>query len=227
LRRRGRFGWRRFWANALGVSESNRDAILTALTAEHFVMQGVIGASVNEQQARASMFLFSVSGALVAIGIVAQSDKFLLFTAAVIPALYVMGLLTILRLVDVGMESLQAEITVAKIRRHYRSLGAPAESLFEEPLGRWPEGKLDSGHVIGEVLGLLTTAASMIACVNGFIGAAGIALLLYHVAQASLAVSTLVGVLFAIGQIVAVYVYQMWRINRIARLAQERGLIIG
>ena len=207
------------------MSDSNRDAILTALTAEHSAMQAVIGASVNEQQARASMFLISVSGALVALGIVAQTDKFLLFTAAAIPTLYLVGLLTILRLVDVGMESMQSEITIAKIRHYYRSLGAPADTLFEEPLGRWPEGKLDSGNVIGEILGLLTTAASMIACVHGFIGGAGIALLLYHLLQASLGLSVLAGAAFVVAQVVGAYLYQNWRINRMVDLADRRGLI--
>ena len=209
------------------MSDSNRDAILTALTAEHSAMQGVIMASVNEQQARASMFLLSVSGGLVALGIVAQSDKFLLFTAAVIPALYVMGILTIMRLVDVAMESMQSEVTVAKIRRFYRSLGPPADALFEEPLGRWPEGKLDSGHVTGEVFGLLTTAASIIACVNGFIGGAGLALLLYHLAGASIAASVLAGAAFVVAQVSIAYVYQNWRINLIVKLAADRDFIEG
>ncbi len=209
------------------MSDDNREAILTALTAEHQAMQGVIGASVNEQQARASMFLLSASGGLVAIGLMAQSGKFLLFTGIIIAALYVTGLLTILRLVDVAMESMQSEITIAKIRRYYRTLGSPADMLFEEPLGRWPEGRLDSGSVIGEILGLLTTAASMIACVNGFIGGAGVALLLYHLAQAGVVLSGLAGALFIFVQVAIVYRYQDWRINLMVRLATDRGLIVG
>ena len=207
------------------MSDNNRAAILTALTTEHAAMQAVIGDSVNEQQARASMFLITVSGALVALGIVAQTDKFLLFTAATIPTLYLVGLLTMLRLVDVGMESMQSEITIARIRRFYRTLGSPADDLFEESLGRWPEGRLDSGHVIGEMLGLLTTAASMIACVNGFIGAAGAALLLHHQLQVSIAVSVVAGTAFVIVQIVAAYRYQNWRISKMVALADRRALI--
>lgn len=209
------------------MSENNREAILTALTAEHQAMQGVIGASVNEQQARASMFLLSASGGLVAIGLMAQSGKFLLFTGIIMAALYATGLLTIMRLVDVAMESMQSEVTIAKIRRYYRTLGSPADVLFEEPMGRWPEGKLDSGNVIGEILGLLTTAASMIACVNGFIGGAGVALLLYHLTQASIAVSGLAGVLFIFAQVAIVYRYQNRRINLMIKLATDRGLIMG
>ncbi len=188
-------------------------------------MQGVVNASVNEQQARASMFLLSASGALVAIGIMAQTTHFLLFTGVVISAVYLTGLLTFLRLVDVAMESMQSEVTIAKIRRYYRTLGAPADVLFEVPLGRWPEGKMDSGHVIGQVLGLLTTAASMIACVNGFIGGAGLALLAYHLVPAGVAVSVLAGATFAVAQIAIAYAYQTWRTNIIVRLAEDRTLL--
>jgi hypothetical protein len=141
-----------------------------------------------------------------------------------LPALYLTGILTILRLIDVGMESLQSHVTVAKIRRHYRSLGGPAEMLFEGALGRWPEGALDSGHVLGPLLGLLTTAASMIACVNGFIGGAGAAILIYRYVAPSMTVAMLVAVAFLIAQMAIVLAYQMWRIKLVAQLAKERGL---
>ena len=196
-----------------------------ALTAEHSAMQGVINASVNEQQARASMFLLSASGALVAIGLMVQTNAFLLFTGVVIAAIYLAGLLTFLRLVDVAMESMQSEVTIAKIRRFYRTLGPPADVLFEVPLGRWPEGKLDSGHVIGNLLGLLTTAASMIACVNGFIGGAGLALLVYNLVPTSMTISVFAGAVFVVGQVATAYAYQTWRINVVMRLADDRSLL--
>lgn len=207
------------------MSEDNREAILTALAAEHQAMQGVIMASVNEQQARASMFLLSVSGALVAIGIMAQSDNVLLFAGVMIAALYVIGLLTIMRLVDVGMESMQSEVTIAKIKRYYRTLGSPADDLFEVPLGRWPEGEMDSGHVIGEMLGLLTTAASMIACVNGFIGGSGLALLMHHLVPTSLTVAVIGGGAFVVAQVIVAYWYQTWRIDKLVKIAADRGLL--
>ena len=207
------------------MSEDNCEAILTALAAEHQAMQGVIMASVNEQQARASMFLLSVSGALVAIGIMPQSDNVLLFAGVMIAALYVIGLLTIMRLVDVGMESMQSEVTIAKIKRYYRTLGSPADDLFEVPLGRWPEGEMDSGHVIGEMLGLLTTAASMIACVNGFIGGSGLALLMHHLVPTSLTVAVIGGGAFVVAQVVVAYWYQTWRIDKLVKIAADRGLL--
>ena len=141
------------------VGDPNSESVMSALTTEHFVMQTAIGTAVNEQQARASMFLYSVSGALVAAGFMAQTKHLLLFSALLLPVLFLTGLLTILRLIDIGVESMQSQVTIARIRGHYRSLGAVADRLFEDAYGRWPEGNTDAAQVIGPVLGLLTTAA--------------------------------------------------------------------
>ena len=118
------------------MPNNDSDALLMALTAEHAAMQGVVNASVNEQQGRASMFLLFASGSLVAIGLMAQSPHMLLFSGVVVSVVYLTGFLTFMRLVDVAMESMQSEITIAKIRGFYRTLGGAAEALFEGPLGR-------------------------------------------------------------------------------------------
>lgn len=200
---------------------------LSAITTEHFVMQTAIGAAVSEQQGRAAMYLYSLSGALVAMGFMAQSSNLMLFIAAVLPMIFLTGLLTILRLVDIGMESLQSHVTIARVRAYYRSLGNAAEAIFDKAHGRWPEGRTDSGHIIGPLLGLLTTAASMISCVNAFIGAALLALVLVRLLHVGLTLAIVAGAIFAVVQVVAFYVYQSWRIDLMIRSAQASGLAIG
>lgn len=209
------------------AEQPDRDALITAMTTEHFVMQSAIGTSVSEQQGRASMFLYAVSGTLVAIGFMAQSEHFLLFVAAALPVLFLSGLLTILRLVDIGMESLQSHVTIARIRGYYRSLGHGGAAQFDKAHGRWPDGKSDSGYIIGPVLGLLTTAASMIAVVNAFIGAALLALLMVKLLHVDLAIAIGAGIAFAAAQVVAAYVYQDRRIDMVIKLAESSGTIIG
>jgi hypothetical protein len=203
------------------------DAVVSAATSEHFVMQGAIGTAVSEQQARASMYLYSVSGALVAFGLFAGSPHLLLFVAAVLPVLFLVGLLTTLRLTDIMAESLQAFVTVARVRSFYRSLGPEPAALFDPAHGRWPEGKTDSGQVTGPVLGMMTTAASMIGCVNAFIGAAGIALLLIHALNMALLPAAAAGALVGVAQVVGLYYYQKRRIERVAEFARNAGLVIG
>ena len=202
---------------------ADRQPILDALTTEHVVMESALGTSVNEQQARASMYLYSVSGALVAIAFMTRSEHFFLFVAAILTVLFLAGLLTILRLVDISMESMQSHVTIARIRGYYRSLGKEAEAWFDKVHGRWPEGRTDSGHITGPLLGLLTTAASMIACVNAFIGGALLALLLDNL-RIDLTVSVVAGAVFALAQVVAFYRYQTWRIDLVIKFAQSAGI---
>ena len=206
---------------------ADRDSVLDALMTEHSVMESALGTSVNEQQARASMYLYSVSGALVAIAFMIRSEHFFLFVAAILLVLFLAGLLTILRLVDISMESLQSHVTIARIRGYYRSLSKDAEAYFDKSHGRWPEGRTDSGHITGPLLGLLTTAASMIGCVNAFIGGALLALLLANLLQADLTVSVILGAVFALAQVVAFYRYQTWRIDLVIKFAQTAGVGVG
>ena len=200
------------------------EALMSAMTTEHFVMQVAIGNAVNEQQSRASMYLYSVSGALVAFGLMANSPHLLTFVFAILPMLFFVGVLTTLRLVDVSMESFQAYVTVARVRDFYRTLGRAAETLFDKAHGRWPEGKTDSGQIIGPVLGLLTTAASMICCVNAFVGGAGLALLLVDAFGSRLFVACAFGATFALIQITGCYRYQKRRIEMVQRFAESAAL---
>ena len=170
------------------------------------------------------MYLYSLSGALVAFGFMAGSPYLLMFVATVLPTLFLVGLLTTLRLVDISMESLQSFVTVARIRNFYRTLGKPAKALFDKAHGRWPEGKNDSGQIIGPVLGLMTIAASMICCVNAFVGGAGVALLLVHSSGVQLVVAIGVGMVFVLLQIASFYRYQKQRITLVEKFAESAGL---
>ena len=202
------------------------DAFLSAMTTEHFVLQGAISTAVNEQQARASMYLYSLSGALVAFGLMTQSRYFDIFVAAVLPVLYVAGALTTLRLIDISMESLQSFVNVARIREQYRRNGLEAKKLFDPAHGRWPEGRTDSGQISGPFLGLMTTAASMIGVVNAFVGGAGVALVLFKFGG-GVPVSLSAALLFALIQLVVLYRYQKWRISQVEQFAKSAGLVVG
>ena len=84
------------------MDEKERQSqFFSALTTEHFVLQTASSATVNESSARASIYILSLSSALVAIGFVSQSrEAFGLFVASVLPALFLLdssrsfGLLT-------------------------------------------------------------------------------------------------------------------------------------
>jgi hypothetical protein len=196
--------------------------VLSALTAEHFAMQGAIGAATSEAQSRASIFVSALTGALVAMGFVTQSSHALIpFVATVLPALFLMGVLTVLRLTDISVDSAQAYVAIARIRNFYRALGPRAEIVFDVRFGRWPENPGNPALRLGSFVAYWTSAASMIALIDALVGAAAVTLLLKLTESANLALSLAAGLLFATAFLLAVFYYQKMRIAEVDRFARR------
>src|SRR5687768_8525965 len=113
--------------SCLGIHNGNRDAypgsrpmqsadsnahpsaaFISALTTEHFVLQTAASSTINEAGARSSLYVFTLSSSLVAMGFMSQAtEAFMPFVAAVIPAIFVLGVFTVVRLVDTTVENMQ------------------------------------------------------------------------------------------------------------------------
>jgi hypothetical protein len=75
--------------------QAREQAFISALTSGHFVLQGARSANVGEMVGRATVYMGTVSSALIAFGFLAQVVRRLdPFVAAVLPALFVLGELT-------------------------------------------------------------------------------------------------------------------------------------
>jgi hypothetical protein len=71
-------------------SSERQAAFLSALVTEHCVLQTAASATVSEAASRTSLYVFSLSSSLVAMGFVSQFPAtFRLFAAAILPALFV------------------------------------------------------------------------------------------------------------------------------------------
>jgi hypothetical protein len=82
------------------VDQQTREPFfINALVTERFVLQAARGAMIGEMVGRGSIYLGTVSSALIAFGFIAQPELRLApFVAAVLPALFVLGELTFVAL---------------------------------------------------------------------------------------------------------------------------------
>jgi hypothetical protein len=180
--------------------------LLTALTTEHFCLQGARSQTMSESSARASLYVFSVSSALVALGFISQvsevGDLFNAFALTVLPTLYVLGSVTFVRLVECGAEDFRYGMAINRIRGHYKDVAAEKADLF-----------LLSGHDDGagvfENMGIpvegrkpIFAFSSAIAVINGVVGGAAVALALGAIVDASLGVAAGAGGVAAIASVV-------------------------
>jgi hypothetical protein len=195
--------------------KERRSALLSALTTEHFVLQTAASATVSESASRASIYILALSSSLVASGFAVQSrEAFGPFIASVLPAVFLLGLFTIIRLVDVTLEYQHCLRGIAHIRGYYRTLGPEGADYFAAERGRWPEARSTPPLQLGATIGFLTTTATMVAFINTFVAGAGITLLARRLLGAPTPVSLLAGVGTALVLVAVFFAYQKRRFRQ-------------
>jgi hypothetical protein len=201
------------------MSENDRQsALLSALTTEHFVLQTAANGTISEASARASLYIFSLSSSLIAMGFVSQSrDVFVPFVAAVLPALFLLGIFTVVRLVDTTLENMHFLTGIARIRGYYRKLAPEAGPYFAPETGRWPEAASTPALWHGKLVGFLGTSATMVALVNSIVAGAGVTLFTSNLLGGKrTTLVLLLGTAAAIVLMAAFLVYQRWRFRSFA-----------
>jgi hypothetical protein len=144
---------------------------LTAITTEHFVLQTARAATVAEANGRVNVFLGAVSGALVALGFVAQASKlgaaFDVLALLLLPVLAYIGIATQERVVQTGIEDAAYARRISLLRRFYVDIVPDLAPYLQRPD---PEG--GPGAMPGDVsmpmarMQVLLSSAGLVAVVT-------------------------------------------------------------
>src|SRR5262245_3398117 len=107
---------------------------LQILTTEHWSLLAARGLVYTESMSRASMFIAALSGAVVALALVAQAtefgDGFVAFALVLLPVVYFLGVVTIARLAQVNHENRLWVQGMNRIRNAYLQLEPELEPYF-------------------------------------------------------------------------------------------------
>ena len=153
-----------------------------------------------------------------------SSGVFLPFAVAILPAMFVLGIFTVVRLVDSGIENQQYLAGIARIRGYYRTLTPEAAVYFSAESGRWPESHSSPPLRFGALIAISTTAASMIAFINSIVAGAGVALLASNFFLRGQTVFALwLGVVTALAVMAAFLAFQRWRYRASAPAESPQG----
>jgi hypothetical protein len=161
-----------------------RPAAVTFVTTEHFTLQGARSSTIAEATGRATMFLGTVSGGLVALGLIATAGgvgaAFYAFGLILLPTLAFVGLVTFDRVLQSGIEDHGYARRVARLRGYYFEYAPelvgyllsvpPAERLRMQGLrGGWWQGFLTVAGMVAVVTAVLagSTAGLLAAVVSG------------------------------------------------------------
>ena len=193
------------------AGEPNRQELLTALTTEHFTLQGARSQTMSESSSRATLYIGSVSSTLVALGFLGQISEvgnlFNTFALTVLPTLYVLGLFTFVRLVECGAEDFRYGLAINRIRHYYQQLAGDQAQLFLLSGHDDAEGVFANAGVPLEGRTQYFTFATVVAVINSVVGGSAVALALGAFADTSLAPAAVAGGAAAVISVAALLRY--------------------
>jgi hypothetical protein len=106
-----------------------RQQLLTCATTEEYALQAARAATIADSSARASMFLTSVTGTLIALGFIAQATRigpaFYMIASVLFGCLTLLGFTTFVRVAESGIEDTVCARGMNRLRHLYTDI-APA-----------------------------------------------------------------------------------------------------
>ena len=192
--------------------QAQQGAFLQALGAEFSMLQGARGATISESSSRSSLYMTTLSGAVVALALLAQAarfgETFFIFALAIMPVVFFLGVATYYRLLGTGVEDVIYARAISKIRDFYSGID-PAHAAFFHASTVDQVGLRNLGMWRLRWQQFLSAAAT-IAIVNPVVGGVFFALTLAYLAHPPPAASIAAGAGAAIVLAVAFLVHQ-WR----------------
>jgi hypothetical protein len=189
--------------------------LVSMMTTEHYTLQMGYAISTSEVNGRSSLFVGTVSSALIALAFVAQishlGTAFFVFSLVVIPTLFLMGLITFERLLQANNATLKYVRGINRIRHLYLEYAPQMQPYFilsahDDTRGILGDMGVTHPHVWWEGF---FSAAFMIAMINSVLTGSFVGLLLAAFSL-PLALTTSVG---AVAFLVSVGLHQryQWR----------------
>jgi hypothetical protein len=125
------------------LSDETIQRMSQILTTEHFTLQGARGGTIAEANGRLGHYLSAVGSGIVALAFVANVAElqtvFLVFSAVIFPILIVLGVVTLIRIVQIGISDAFLAQAINRIRHYYVDVVPEAKPYFSFPHHDHPE----------------------------------------------------------------------------------------
>lgn len=203
-----------------------QQAFMQALTTEHFTLQTARAVAVSEGNGRTALYVGALSSTLVALALVAQrsplGEVFFVVALTVLPAVFFLGLVTYVRVLQSSVEDIVYARAINRIRHYYTEID-PSQAHYFLLSGRDDvRGALANMYVRDSWTQFLFTMPSAVAVINGLLGGVTVALAVATAAHLALLPTVLAGM--ASGTVIlALHVaYQVRRFARMRATVEAR-----
>jgi hypothetical protein len=194
-----------------------RPAAVSFATTEHFALQSARTATIAESTGRATMFLTSASGGLIALGLVATATRvgtaFYAFGLVLLPTLAFVGLVTFERVLQTGLDDHILWRRISLLREYYlREAPELGHYLVTAP----PSRVLFTGSLLAGRRQAFRTVAGMVGVITAVLTGATAGLIATAASNHSLAAALSSGIAVALAAIVVLMRSQVAAFERAA-----------
>jgi hypothetical protein len=155
------------------ADKETQQQILQFMTTEHFTLQTARSATVAEANGRSSLFLGSVSSAVVALAFIGQvsdmGEAFFLFGLVLFPSLFFLGIVTFDRVLQTALEDWIYACEINRIRHYYVELAPEIKRYFIQSTHDDKPGALQSVGIFPAKWQLFLTSSGMVGVINSIL----------------------------------------------------------
>jgi hypothetical protein len=189
--------------------------VLQILTTEHAALQAVRSSTILEANGRTSLFIGTVSSAVVALAflgrITEMSREFVFFALILLPSLIFIGVVTFLRCYQVSLEDLISIRGINRIRHYYTELAPSMEAYFIHSNHDDHRGVIHNMGARNMRLQQFLSTAGLVGVITGILTGVFVGLLISVLFGAPLEVCVAVGFLAVIACVYACSQYMKFR----------------
>src|SRR5438034_7296811 len=208
---------------ARDAAKDPRPSAVNFATTEHFALQSARAATIAESTGRATMFLTSASGGLIALGLVATAagvgTAFYAFGLVLLPTLAFVGVVTFERTLQIGLEDHLLTRRIALLREYYfREAPELKQYLVNVPLSEvLTAGSFLPGRGQFSFFGQsFRTVAGMVGAITAVLAGATAGLAAVAASNHSLAAALVSGVVVALAAMLVLMRFQVRAYRRAA-----------
>lgn len=119
------------------LSDQSVQRMSQFLTTEHFTLQGARNATISEANGRVGHYISIVGSGIVALSFVANVSSlgrvFFAFSLVIFPVLIVLGVVTLIRTIQIGSDYARLTQAINRIRHYYLEVAPQADPYFSFP----------------------------------------------------------------------------------------------
>lgn len=130
------------------IDERKVEHMLQFLSTEHFTLQGLRSGTISEANGRLGHYLSAVGSGIIALSFVADVSElgtpFVAFSIVILPVLIFLGVMTLIRLIQIGVTDTICVQAINRIRHFYLDVAPEAGTYFSFPAYDDPEAVRDT-----------------------------------------------------------------------------------